>query len=208
MILYIAEKPSLGRAIADVLPKPHKKEDGCIRAANGDVVSWCFGHLLELAQPDEYDAIYKTWRMEHLPIIPDEWLLKPKSKTRKQIALLRRLTKEADQIVHAGDPDREGQLLVDEIISYLKVPNYKRDAMKRCLISDLNPGAVKKSLAQLRENREFIPLSTSALARSRADWIYGINLTRAYTLQGRRAGYRGVLSVGRVQFSFLNLLCQ
>ncbi len=206
MILYIAEKPSLGRAIADVLPKPHKKEDGCIRAASGDVVSWCFGHLLELAQPDEYDAIYKTWRMEHLPIIPDEWLLKPKSKTRKQIALLRRLTKEADQIVHAGDPDREGQLLVDEIISYLKVPNYKRDAMKRCLISDLNPGAVKKSLAQLRENREFIPLSTSALARSRADWIYGINLTRAYTLQGRRAGYRGVLSVGRVQTPVLGLV--
>jgi DNA topoisomerase-3 len=206
MILYIAEKPSLGRAIADVLPKPHKKEDGCIRAANGDVVSWCFGHLLELAQPDEYDPVFKAWRMEHLPILPDQWLLKPKTKTRKQIALLRRLTKEADQIVHAGDPDREGQLLVDEIISYLKVPNYKRDAMKRCLISDLNPNAVKKSLAQLRENREFIPLSTSALARSRADWIYGINLTRAYTLQGRRAGYRGVLSVGRVQTPVLGLV--
>lgn len=206
MILYIAEKPSLGRAIADVLPKPHKKEDGCIRAANGDVVSWCFGHLLELAQPDEYDPIFKVWRMEHLPIIPDEWLLKPKTKTRKQIALLRKLTKEADQIVHAGDPDREGQLLVDEIISHLKVPNYKRDAMKRCLISDLNPNAVKKSLAQLRENREFIPLSTSALARSRADWIYGINLTRAFTLQGRRAGYRGVLSVGRVQTPVLGLV--
>ena len=206
MILYIAEKPSLGRAIADVLPKPHKKEDGCIRAANGDVVSWCFGHLLELAQPDEYDPVFKAWRMEHLPIIPDQWLLKPKTKTRKQIALLRKLTKEADQIVHAGDPDREGQLLVDEVISYLKVPNYKRDAMKRCLISDLNPNAVKKSLAQLRENREFIPLSTSALARSRADWIYGINLTRAYTLQGRRAGYRGVLSVGRVQTPVLGLV--
>lgn len=206
MILYIAEKPSLGRAIADVLPKPHKKEEGCIRAANGDVVSWCFGHLLELAQPDEYDAMYKTWRMEHLPIIPENWLLKPKSKSRKQIGLLRRLTKEADQIVHAGDPDREGQLLVDEVISYLKVPNYKRDAMKRCLISDLNPNAVKKSIAQLRENREFIPLSTSALARSRADWIYGINLTRAFTLQGRKTGYRGVLSVGRVQTPVLGLV--
>ncbi|WP_297310907.1 toprim domain-containing protein [Neptuniibacter sp.] len=208
MILYIAEKPSLGRAIADVLPKPHKKEDGCIRAANGDVVSWCFGHLLELAEPDQYDPLYKAWKLEHLPIIPEQWQLKPKSKTRKQIALLRKLTKEADQIVHAGDPDREGQLLVDEVISYLKVPDYKRKAMKRCLISDLNPAAVKRAISQLRENREFIALSTSALARSRADWLYGINLTRAFTLQGKSAGYGGVLSVGRVQFSFLNLLCQ
>ncbi|MAY40783.1 MAG: hypothetical protein CMI05_00465 [Oceanospirillaceae bacterium] len=207
MILYIAEKPSLGRAIADVLPKPHKKEEGCIRAANGDVVSWCFGHLLEQAEPDQYDPIYKQWNLQHLPIIPDEWKMQPKSKTRKQIALLRKLTKEADEIVHAGDPDREGQLLVDEVIAYLKIPNYKRESMKRCLISDLNPKSVKRSLAQLRLNREFIPLATSALARSRADWLYGINLTRAYTLQGRNAGYNGVLSVGRVQFSFLNLLC-
>jgi DNA topoisomerase-3 len=134
--------------------------------------------------------------------------MQPKPKTRKQIALLRKLTKEADQIVHAGDPDREGQLLVDEVIDYLKVPKQKRTAIKRCLISDLNPKSVKRSLQQLRDNSEFIPLATSALARSRADWLYGINLTRAYTLQGRQAGYNGVLSVGRVQFSFLNLLCQ
>lgn len=206
MILYIAEKPSLGRAIADVLPKPHKKQEGCIRAANGDVVSWCFGHLLELAQPDEYDPMYKRWAFEHLPIVPQEWKLKPKSKTRKQIALLRKLTKEAEQIVHAGDPDREGQLLVDEVIAHLKVPKYKRDAVKRCLISDLNPAAVKKALSQLRDNREFIPLSCSALARSRADWLYGINLTRAYTIQGRKSGYSGVLSVGRVQTPVLGLV--
>ena len=206
MILYIAEKPSLGRAIADVLPKPHKKEEGCIRAANGDVVSWCFGHLLEQAEPDQYDPIYKQWNLQHLPIIPDEWKMQPKSKTRKQISLLRKLTKEADEIVHAGDPDREGQLLVDEVIAYLKIPNYKRESMKRCLISDLNPKSVKRSLAQLRLNREFIPLATSALARSRADWLYGINLTRAYTLQGRNAGYNGVLSVGRVQTPILGLV--
>lgn len=206
MILYIAEKPSLGRAIADVLPKPHKKEEGCIRAANGDVVSWCFGHLLELAEPDQYDPLYKQWRLEHLPIVPDNWQMQPKPKTRKQIALLRKLTKEADQIVHAGDPDREGQLLVDEVIDYLKVPKQKRAAIKRCLISDLNPKSVKRSLQQLRDNSEFIPLATSALARSRADWLYGINLTRAYTLQGRQAGYNGVLSVGRVQTPILGLV--
>jgi len=206
MILYIAEKPSLGRAIADALPKPHKKEEGCVRAANGDVVSWCFGHLLELAEPEHYDPAFKKWELQHLPIVPDKWKLQPKAKTRKQIALLRKLTKEADQIVHAGDPDREGQLLVDEVIDYLNVPAYKRQAMKRCLISDLNMSSVKRSLAQLRDNSDFVPLSVSALARSRADWLYGINLTRAYTLQGQRAGYKGVLSVGRVQTPILGLV--
>ena len=69
MRLYIAEKPSLGRAIADVLPKPHKKDEGCIYVGNGDCVSWCIGHLLEQAEPDTYDPAYKQWRFEHLPII-------------------------------------------------------------------------------------------------------------------------------------------
>ncbi len=206
MILYIAEKPSLGRAIADALPKPQQKGEGFIRAANGDVVSWCYGHLLELAEPGDYEPHFKQWNLAHLPIIPEQWQLKPKSKTRKQIALLRKLTKDADQIVHAGDPDREGQLLVDEVIEYLKLPQYKKKTIKRCLINDLNTPAVKKALADLRDNREFIPLSVSALARSRADWLYGINLTRAYTLQGRTAGYNGVLSVGRVQTPVLGLV--
>lgn len=206
MRLFIAEKPSLGRAIAEVLPKPLKKEEGCIRAANGDVVSWCFGHLLELAEPEHYDPIFKQWNLNHLPIVPSQWQLQPKAKTRKQIALLRKLTKEADQIVHAGDPDREGQLLVDEVIDFLKVNKTKRESVQRCLISDLNPAAVKRAMANLRSNKEFVPLATSALARSRADWLYGINLTRAYTLQGKNAGYKGVLSVGRVQTPVLGLV--
>ena len=206
MVLYIAEKPSLGRAIADALPKPHKKAEGFITAANGDVVSWCYGHLLELAEPEDYDPVFKKWQAETLPIIPEQWQLKPKPKTRKQISVLRKLCKEADQIVHAGDPDREGQLLVDEVIEYLKLPQYKKSSLKRCLISDLNTQSVKKALSNLRDNRDFIPLSVSALARSRADWLYGINLTRAYTLQGRSAGYNGVLSVGRVQTPVLGLV--
>lgn len=206
MILYIAEKPSLGRAIADVLPRPHKKEDGCIRAGNGDVVTWCIGHLLEQAEPDAYDPAYKKWSLESLPIVPEQWQLQPKPKTRKQLTVIRKLVKEADQLVHAGDPDREGQLLVDEVIQFIGVSAGKRSTMKRCLISDLNPPAVKRALSKLRENREFVPLSTSALARSRADWLYGMNMTRAYTLQGQKAGYNGVLSVGRVQTPILGLV--
>ncbi|MCL1050792.1 DNA topoisomerase III [Shewanella abyssi] len=206
MILYIAEKPSLGRAIADVLPKPLKKGDGFIRAANGDCVSWCVGHLLEQAEPDAYSPEYKSWKFEHLPIVPDVWKMKPKYKMRGQIAVLRGLVKEATQLVNAGDPDREGQLLVDEIIAHLGVKGAKLQQAKRLLISDLNPQAVTRALGQLRLNREFIPLSTSALARSRADWLYGMNMTRAYTIQGRKVGYQGVLSVGRVQTPLLGLV--
>ena len=206
MRLFIAEKPSLGRAIADVLPKPLKKADGFIVASNGDTVSWCIGHLLEQVEPEVYDAAFKKWSHEHLPIVPNQWKLAAKKKTAKQLSVLRKVVKQADQLIHAGDPDREGQLLVDEVINFLGVSKSKTDAVQRCLINDLNPSAVKRAVSRLRSNRDFIPLSISALARSRADWLYGINLTRAYTLQGQKAGYNGVLSVGRVQTPILGLV--
>jgi DNA topoisomerase-3 len=206
MKLYIAEKPSLGRAIADALPKPHKKHDGYIEVANGDCVSWCIGHLLEQAEPDDYDERYKKWQLEHLPIIPEQWQLKAKTKTRKQLSVLKKLIKQATTLIHAGDPDREGQLLVDEVIEQAKISKTKKQSIQRLLISDLNLAAVKKSLSSMRSNREFIPLSVSALARSRADWLFGMNLTRAYTLAGQKAGFGNVLSVGRVQTPILGLV--
>ncbi|RJG50544.1 DNA topoisomerase III [Motilimonas pumila] len=206
MKLYIAEKPSLGRAIADALPKPHKKQDGYIEVGNGDCVSWCIGHLLEQAEPDAYDPSYKKWRLESLPIKPKQWQLKAKNKTKKQLSTLKKLIKKADQLVHAGDPDREGQLLVDEVIDFVGTPTAKKQATLRCLISDLNLSAVKKALAKLPSNREYMALSISALARSRADWLYGMNMTRAYTLQGQKVGFQGVLSVGRVQTPLLGLV--
>jgi DNA topoisomerase-3 len=204
--LYIAEKPSLGRAIADALPKPHKKHDGYIEVANGDCVSWCIGHLLEQAEPDDYNEQYKKWRFDDLPIVPEQWQLKAKPKTRKQLTILKKLIKQADQLIHAGDPDREGQLLVDEVIEQVKLSQAKKQQIQRLLISDLNISAVKKALASIRSNRDFIPLSVSALARSRADWLFGMNLTRAYTLAGQKAGFGNVLSVGRVQTPILGLV--
>ncbi len=206
MKLYIAEKPSLGRAIAAALPKPHSKGDGYVKAGNGDVISWCIGHLLEQAEPEAYDPGYKKWQMEHLPILPSRWKLSPKSKTRKQFSILKKLIKQADQIVHCGDPDREGQLLVDEVIDHVGVKKNVKTNIQRCLISDLNLPAVKKSLSDLKPNRDFAALSISALARSRADWLYGINMTRAYTLQGQKVGFNGVVSVGRVQTPLLGLV--
>lgn len=206
MKLYIAEKPSLGRAIAAVFPNPQYKENGYIRLANGDVVSWCIGHLLEQAEPEDYNPDFKRWQAAQLPIIPDKWQLKVRKSAAKQLAVIKKLLKQADSIVHAGDPDREGQLLVDEVLAYCGVAGEKLASTQRLLISDLNPPAVKRALTQLKLNKEFVPLSTSALARSRADWLYGLNMTRAYTLQGQKVGYQGVLSVGRVQTPLLGLV--
>ncbi|QNQ20090.1 DNA topoisomerase III [Kosakonia sp. SMBL-WEM22] len=206
MRLFIAEKPSLARAIADVLPKPHRKGDGYIECGNGQVVTWCIGHLLEQAQPDAYDSRYARWNLADLPIVPEKWQLQPRPSVLKQINVIKRLLADADEVVHAGDPDREGQLLVDEVIDYLQLPAEKRQHVQRCLINDLNPQAVERAIGRLRANSEFIPLCVSALARARADWLYGINMTRAYTLLGRNAGYQGVLSVGRVQTPVLGLV--
>ncbi|MCW8335775.1 DNA topoisomerase III [Vibrio paucivorans] len=204
--LFIAEKPSLGRAIAAALPNPQKKDQGFIRCGNGDVVTWCIGHLLEQVEPDAYDERYKKWNLADLPIVPEQWQLRPRKSASKQLSVVRKLLKESSQIIHAGDPDREGQLLVDEVIDYCKVSKTKKESIQRLLISDLNLPAVKRALSQMRSNRDFIPLSVSALARSRADWLYGMNMSRAYTLLGQKAGYQGVLSVGRVQTPVLGLV--
>lgn len=208
MILYIAEKPSLAKAIAQVLPKPHQFQDGHIVLGNGDKITWCFGHLLEQAPPDQYDDKYKQWRIQDLPILPQTWKLQVKASTKKQFSVVKKLIKECELIVHAGDPDREGQLLVDEVIHQCKVAKGKVQRTQRCLISDLNPAAVKRALSSLKSNRDFVPLSTSALARSRADWLYGMNLSRICTLQGQKSGFKGVLSVGRVQTPLLGLVVQ
>jgi DNA topoisomerase-3 len=206
MRLFIAEKPSLARAIADVLPKPHRRGDGYISCGSGDTVTWCIGHLLEQAEPDAYDTRYARWNLADLPIVPEKWQLKPKPSVAKQLNVIKRLLGDAQQVIHAGDPDREGQLLVDEVLDYLELAPEKRQTVQRCLINDLNPQAVERAVSRLRDNRDFIPLCVSALARSRADWLYGINMTRAYTILGRNAGYNGVLSVGRVQTPVLGLV--
>lgn len=206
MRLFIAEKPSLARAIADVLPKPHQRGDGFIRCGEQDYVTWCVGHLLEQAEPDVYDKKFKSWRLEDLPIIPEKWQLLPRKEVTKQLDTVVKLIHQADVLINAGDPDREGQLLVDEVFSYAQLPAEKWATIQRCLISDLNPAAVTKAVEKLQSNQNFMLLSTSALARARADWLYGINMTRAYTIRGQRVGYKGVLSVGRVQTPVLGLI--
>lgn len=201
MRLIVAEKPSLARAIADALPTKAQRHDGYLECAE-TCISWCVGHLLEQAPPDAYDARYQQWRLDDLPIVPQRWQLIPRAKARTQLAVIRKLLKRADSVVHAGDPDREGQLLVQQVIERLGW----RGPMSRLLISDLNRPAVQQALQRLEDNARYQSLFEAAEARSRADWLYGINLSRAWTLTGRQAGYSGVLSVGRVQTPVLGLI--
>jgi DNA topoisomerase-3 len=207
MHLYIAEKPSLGRAIAAALPGPHQKGQGWIRCGTGEnaaTVSWCIGHLLEPAEPARYNPAWKKWRLEDLPMFPDKWEVMPKDSVQQQLKVLESLIRQAKTIIHAGDPDREGQLLVDEVIRYFGASA----PVQRILINDLTPAAVARAIQSPRDNREFRRLSHSALARQRADWLYGINLTRFYTLSYQRQGEQGVYSVGRVQTPVLGLVVE
>lgn len=198
--LFVAEKPSLGRAIASGLGKG-KSSEGYISVGN-DVVTWCFGHILEQATPEDYDEKYHIWKMEDLPIVPSAWKLKVSKPAAKQFSVIKKLVKEADEIINAGDPDREGQLLVDEVLEFLG----NKKTVKRILLNALDDKSVKDALNDLRDNSDFVGLKNSALARSRADWLIGMNLTRAYTIKMRSAGYAGTASIGRVQTPTLALV--
>ena len=202
MRLFIAEKPSLGRAIAENIGHGIKKE-GYISLNNGkDIVTWCFGHMLTQLNPDEYDEKYKSWNIDDLPIIPSVWKLKVKKDSSKQFKIIKSLVNTADLIVNAGDPDREGQLLIDEVLEYLE----NKKPVKRILLNALDKKSVQSALKDLQDNENFIGLRDSAKARSYADWLVGMNLSRAYTLKGQVAGYPGVIHVGRVQTPTLALI--
>jgi len=200
MRLFIAEKPSLARAIADALPGPQTKRRDFIECGGEDVVAWCAGHILELVEPEHYAPELKAWRLADLPIIPTEWRLAPTAP--ELLGTIRALLPRASRVVHTGDPDREGQLLVEEVLEFLGY----RGPVDRLLISDLNLPAVRKALAEIQPNARYRGLYEAALARQRADWLFGMNLTRLYTLLGRAGGYDGVLSVGRVQTPLLGLI--
>ena len=204
MRLFIAEKPSLGRAIAHYLPTAGKPvgSPATHLVCGSDVVTWCFGHLLEPVDPEGYDPRYKAWSCDTLPILPEQWKLEPRKDALGQIKAIRGLLKECSEVVHAGDPDREGQLLVDELLDYLG----NRKPVRRIWLAALDEASVRKALADLRDNARYAGLKAAAEARQRGDWLVGMNLTRAYTLAGRRQGYDGVLSIGRVQTPTLALV--
>ncbi|WP_188397942.1 DNA topoisomerase III [Sporomusa sp. GT1] len=201
MRLYIAEKPSMAAEIAKCLPGPASRKDGCIHTGGG-VITWGYGHILRQAEPDEYDPKYERWRVEDLPIIPESWKLLVADSCKKQFEIIKNLIEQANEIVHAGDPDREGQLLIDEVLDYV----HNQKPVRRLLLNALDEQSIRKAIANLRDNQDFQNLKQSALARSRADWLIGMNLSRAYTLAAQRAGHRTTLPVGRVKTPTLALV--
>lgn len=208
MNLYIAEKPSIGKAIATELGIV-KREEGYIDCKNNNTVTWCFGHMLELANPDHYlpDDIPKSektgkkyWRLEDLPIIPEKWIKFEKKDCKEQLKVIKALISKADVVVNCGDPDREGQLLVDEVISHF---SFKGNCL-RYWTSAMDPESVRKALDNLKSNSEFYNWGIAAQARSEADWLIGMNLTRKLTLENKDSGL--LISVGRVQSPVLKLI--
>ncbi|MEQ9924895.1 DNA topoisomerase III [Pectobacterium brasiliense] len=200
MRLFLCEKPSQGKDIGRVLGAT-QRGNGCL-AGSGITVTWCIGHLVEAAPPETYGEQYKRWSIEQLPIIPERWRVEVKSKTASQFNVVKDLLSKATELVIATDADREGELIAREII---ELCGY-RGPIQRLWLSALNDASIRKALATLRPSSETLPMYFSALARSRADWLIGMNLSRLFTVMGRQAGYDGVLSVGRVQTPTLKLV--
>lgn len=205
MRLFIAEKPSLGNALAETIGIK-KKHKGYIECANGDTVTWCIGHLLEQADPEHYDKQYKAWTLDNLPIIPEKWISLPKDDTKDQLDIVVGLIKKADVLVNMGDPDREGVYLVNEVIEYAQIPQSKWDSALRILVNDLNPKAIQKALDNLEPNSQHVTRGHAALCRSRADWLLGMNMTRACSVLAKRQGHPHLFSVGRVQTPTLQMV--
>lgn len=204
MIVYIAEKPSLAAAIFKGLGGDIKteKKDGYYQHGQY-IVTWCVGHLLALFDPEDYNIEHKQWALSYLPLTthyPPR--MKPRKGAEKQLKVVLNWIEKATRIVHAGDPDPEGCLLVDEVLTYAQ--NTK--PVQRVLIADLNDKPVKAALANLQPNENFQPLTQKALARSIADQTFGYNLTRAYTLKAREKGFDSVLNIGRVITAIIGMI--
>ena len=191
MRLFLCEKPSQGKDIGRILGATQRGE-GCLNGS-GVTVTWCIGHLVEAAAPEAYDEQLKRWSIEQLPIIPQHWRVEVKPKTATQ-SVVKALLAKATQLVIATDADREGELIAREIV---ELCGY-RGPIERLWLSALNDASIRAALAA-RPSAETLSMYHSALARSRADWLVGMNLSRLFTVLGRQAGYDGVLSVGRVQ---------
>jgi DNA topoisomerase-3 len=200
--LYLCEKPSQARDIARVLGVS-RKGDGCLQGSD-TTVTWCFGHLLEMLAPDGYDPAYKRWQFETLPIIPGQWKLEVRKEARKQYNIIRQLLKKASSVVIATDADREGETIAREMLQLCQW----RGPVTRLWLSALDDASIRKALANVLPGSRTEALYHAGLGRARADWLVGMNLTRAYTLIGRQGGHDGVLSVGRVQTPALNLVVE
>ena len=212
MRLFISEKPSLAAAVAKVLPGAVRKE-GVVTYVGDDAFVPLAGHALAQAMPDAYtlDDVplnkngNKIWREQDLPIVPATWIMEPEARLQRNLVAIEQLLKTVDEVVHLGDPEPEGQLIVDEVLNYFG--NDK--PVIRLLVNDYNETKVRQSLATMRSNDEpeFRAWYKWAYAQSHYNWLFGLNLTRAATLRARVLGFDGALTVGSVQTPALKIVC-
>src|SRR5437868_129459 len=204
MRLVVTEKPSMGRDVAAALGATRRGE-GFIEGPS-DIVTWCVGHLVELDDPESYDERLRLWRLEDLPILPDVFKYHASQRTLEQFKVIRSLLSREDvaTVVNAADAGREGELIFDLVYTLARC----RKPVERLWISSLTRDAILEGFRALKPAEEYRGLRDSAHARQRADWLVGINATRAETLRARRAGHQGVYSLGRVQTPTLALIVE
>ena len=201
--LVIAEKPSVGRDLTRVLPGPFQKQEGYLEGPE-HVVTWAVGHLVQLAEPDEYDAKYKKWRMADLPIVPDKFKLVVRDeRSKKQMSVVTRQLRRDDvaSVVNACDAGREGEL----IFAYLYEKSGSKKPVQRLWLSSMTKAAMQRAFTELRPAEEFARLEAAARSRSESDWIVGMNATRAATIR-LRSSFDGAVSLGRVQTPTLAII--
>jgi len=202
--LVVAEKPSVARDIVNALPGPFQAPSDAYWESDGEIVTFAVGHLVQLKDPEAYDEKFKRWRMEDLPIVPDKFELEPRdAKSRKQLKEIHKLMQrdDVDRIVNACDAGREGELIFSYIYELAGVDK----PVERLWISSMTKQAIRDGFERLRPGRELANLERAARSRSEADWLVGMNATRAATLRGR-AWVGGVVSLGRVQTPTLAMI--
>ncbi len=203
--LVIAEKPSVGRDLARVLPGAFQKHDAYLEGPE-HVVSWAVGHLVQLADPEEYDPKWKKWRMADLPIVPERFKLVVRDeRSKKQMTAITKLLArdDIDEVINACDAGREGEL----IFAYLYEKAKAKKPVRRLWLQSMTKSAIADAFAHLRPAAELAPLEQAARSRSEADWIVGMNATRAATIR-LRSSFDGAVSLGRVQTPTLAIIAR
>ena len=199
MKLVIAEKPSVARDIANVLGAAQKR-NGYLEG-NGYQVTWCIGHLVQLANPEEYDETLRRWKMDTLPIMPAEFRYEIVASTKSQFQIVQQLISRSEEIICATDAGREGQLIFEYVLRLSRPP--ENCIIRRLWISSMTDEAIREGFASLKDNEQYQRLYQSARCRSEADWLVGINFTRLFTIR-----YGTKLTVGRVQTPTLALIVE
>lgn len=199
MKLVIAEKPSVARDIASVLGATQKR-NGYLEG-NGYQVTWCIGHLVQLANPEEYDETLRRWKMDTLPIMPARFRYEIVASTKSQFQIVQQLISRSEEIICATDAGREGQLIFEYVLRLSQPP--ENCVIRRLWISSMTDDAIRDGFAALKDNSQYQRLYQSARCRSEADWLVGINFTRLFTIR-----YGTKLTVGRVQTPTLALIVE